>query len=136
MIGLVTLLGTLIAVPAMASQENQESLVESVATGCKTELQSYCKDVTMGEGRVLACLYAHNDKLSGQCEYALFDAAVQLERAVAAMSYMANECGDDLMKFCGGVVLGEGRVIDCLEKNKSEVSARCQQAQKDLGFTK
>jgi hypothetical protein len=44
----------------------------------------------------LACLYAHADKLSGQCEYALFDAAAQLERAVAALAYLVNECGDDL----------------------------------------
>jgi len=133
MIGMTTLFASLITVPAMASEP---TLVDSVAAGCKTELNTYCKDVTMGEGRILACLYAHNDKLSGQCEFALYDAAVQLERAVAAMSYMANECGEDLTKFCGGVVLGKGRVIDCLAKNEAEVTDRCKQAQKDLGFTK
>ena len=33
--------------------------------------------------------------------YALYDAAFQLERAVAALTYMANECADDLGQFCG-----------------------------------
>ena len=80
-----------------------ETLVETVAKGCEKELTSYCKDVTPGEGRVLACLYAHSDKLSGKCEYALYDAAAQLERFVAALSYLANECSEDLDKFCADV---------------------------------
>ena len=69
-----------------------DKIVETVAKGCEKELTSYCKDVTPGEGRILACLYAHSDKLTGQCEYALYDAAVQLERFVAALTYVANEC--------------------------------------------
>ena len=63
-----------------------EDVIETVAKGCEKELTSYCKDVTPGEGRILACLYAHSDKLTGQCEYALYDAAAQLERFVAALT--------------------------------------------------
>ncbi len=110
-----------------------EDLVETVAKGCEKELTSYCKDVTPGEGRILACLYAHSDKLTGQCEYALYDAAVQLERFVAALSYIANECDADLEKFCAEVAVGEGRVLKCLDENSSKISARCTQALKDVG---
>ena len=110
-----------------------EDLVETVAKGCEKELTSYCKDVTPGEGRILACLYAHSDKLTGQCEYALYDAAVQLERFVAALSYIANECDADLEKFCAEVAVGEGRVLKCLDENSSKISARCTQALKDIG---
>jgi len=109
-------------------------LVDTVANGCKKELTAYCKDVTPGEGRVLACLYAHEDKLSGQCEYALYDAAAQLDRAIAALTYMANECGKDLDKFCSNVPPGEGRILDCLKKNDQKVSKRCKQALKDTGM--
>jgi hypothetical protein len=91
--------------------------------------------VTPGDGRILACLYAHEDKLSGQCEYALFDAAAQLERAVAALAYLVNECGDDLDKHCvRRVPAGEGRLLDCLDKNEKKVSRRCKQALKDTGL--
>lgn len=110
-----------------------ENLVETVAKGCEKELTSYCSNVTPGEGRILACLYAHNDKLSGQCEFALYDAAVQLERFVAALSYLANECDEDLDKFCSGVVAGEGRLLKCLDDNAEKISARCTQALKDVG---
>ena len=81
---------------------------------------------------MLACLYAHGDKLSGQCEYALYDAAVQLERAVAALSYVVNECADDIDMLCSAVSAGEGRLLNCLNKNEKKVSARCNQALKDV----
>ncbi|MDX2419398.1 MAG: cysteine rich repeat-containing protein [Xanthomonadales bacterium] len=120
----------LFAISAGAGQ----SLVETVANGCKTEIDTYCKDVTPGQGRVLACLYAHSDKLSGKCEYALYDAAAQLERAVAALSYVVNECADDLDQFCMGVAAGNGRLKDCLEKNDSKISSRCKDAMKQVGL--
>ena len=112
----------------------QQDLVETVAKGCKTELEKYCNQVTPGQGRVLACLYAYGDKLSSKCEYALYDAAVQLERAVAALSYVANECDADMEKYCGSIEPGEGRLLECLEKHDKEVSGRCKKAIKDVGL--
>ena len=112
----------------------EQSLVETVANGCKAEIETYCKDVTPGQGRMLACLYAHSDKLSGKCEYALYDAAAQLERAVAALSYVVNECADDLDQFCTGVAAGNGRLKACLEKNDPKVSSRCKEAMKQVGL--
>lgn len=109
------------AVPASAL----ESLVESVANGCESELTGYCSQVTPGEGRILACLYAHEDKLSGRCEYALYDAAAQLERFIGALTYLANECDQDLDTHCAAVEEGEGRLAKCLLDNKSELQARC-----------
>jgi hypothetical protein len=113
-----------------------QGIVESVKKGCDKELKTYCKDVTPGEGRVLACLYAYEDKLSAQCEYALYDAAAQLERAVNALSYAVNECRDDLTKFCSDIKPGEGRLLQCLDKNDAKVTARCKQALKDTGLKK
>lgn len=118
------------AMPILAA----ENIVATVARGCETEIKTFCKDVTPGEGRILACLYARNDKLSGSCEYALYDAAVQLERAVAALSYVANECADDLDKFCEAVEVGEGRLVNCLNQHEKEVSKRCNKALKDVGL--
>jgi hypothetical protein len=112
----------------------QQDLLQSVADGCKTEIDTYCGQVTPGQGRVLACLYAHGDKLSAKCEYALYDAAAQLERAVAALGYVANECDADLEKFCSSVAAGEGRLLQCLEKNDKQVSGRCKLALKEVGL--
>ncbi len=113
---------------ALAAQDP----INTVLTGCEKELTTYCKDVTPGDGRGLACLYAFSDKLSNRCEYALYDASVQLERFVAALTYMASECRDDIKKLCSEVQPGEGRLIDCLAKNKAKVSDRCTNAVKDV----
>ena len=120
----------LLVTPVMA----QQTLVDTVANGCKEEIEKYCKNVTPGEGRVLACLYAYEDKLSGKCEYALYDAADQLERAVAALAYAVHECEPDLAKYCRDVPAGEGRILACLQKNDAQVSTRCKQARKDVGM--
>ena len=111
-----------------------ESIVNTVAEGCEPELRTYCGDVLVGEGRVLACLYAYSDKLSGKCEYALYDAATQLERFVDALSYLAQECNDDLEKYCSSVRAGEGRLAECLIEKKDKISNRCNQAMKDVGL--
>ena len=105
-----------------------ESLLDSVVEGCKTELETFCKDVTPGQKRLLACLYSRNDQLSGKCEYALYDAAIQLERAIAALTYVVSECSDDLGEFCANVPAGEGRLLECLAENESKVSKRCKDA--------
>jgi hypothetical protein len=125
-----------VSLGAVGNLPAQETIIETVASGCKTEIETYCKTVTPGEGRVLACLYAYQDKLSGKCEYALYDAAARLERAVAALTYVAKECEADLAANCAGVKAGEGRLLQCLEKNEAKVSQRCKGAIKDVGLKK
>ena len=112
----------------------QKGPVENVREGCQKELATYCKTVTPGEGRILACLYAHEDKLSGRCVYSLYEAANQLDRAVTALKYVANECKADISSLCADTQPGEGRIIKCLEKNDAKVSSRCKQAKKDVGM--
>ena len=114
----------------------QQTLVESVAKNCEKELATYCKDVTPGEGRSLACLYAYWEKLSDQCDYALYDAAAQLGRAVNTLTYTVNECRNDLMAYCATIRPGEGRLLQCLDRNEATVSKRCRQALKDTGLKK
>jgi hypothetical protein len=128
-LGLTALLGG----TAFAAEKGP---VEVVTEGCKKELQTYCKDVTPGKGRILACLYAFEDKLSARCDFALYDAASQLERAVNALTYTANECREDIKSYCSSVKPGEGRILDCLDKKKEVMSDRCKQAMKDVGLKK
>jgi len=113
-----------------------DQLTQTVQNGCKQELSTYCKDVTPGDGRVLACLYAHSDKLAPRCEFALYDAAVQLERAVTALAFAAYECEDDLEAYCADVPVGEGRLLDCIAKNEKKVSQRCLNALDETGLKK
>jgi hypothetical protein len=122
------------AFSAETLEKKAEKMVMSIQEGCKTELGSFCKDVTPGEGRVLACLYAFEDKLTGQCSYALYDAATKLEKAVAQLSHVAKECNEDIDSYCSDVAAGQGRILNCLKKNTKKVSAGCNQALKDTNL--
>jgi hypothetical protein len=129
------LAGSLLLVASSAAPATaQQPLTEQVVKGCANELETYCAAVRPGEGRLLACLYAHGDKLSGQCEFALYDAAVRLERAISGLTYVANECRGDIESLCGGVQMGEGRIAQCLRDHAAELSGPCDQALADIGL--
>ena len=112
----------------------QESIVDDVMSACEVEIDNYCSQVTLGEGRLLACFYAFEDKLSGRCQYALYQAAADLEQFAVAVTHVATECHDDLMNFCAEVEQGEGRVGTCLLEHKAEVTDACRQAMDDVGL--
>jgi Cysteine rich repeat len=129
-----------LAAPATAQTPAQDvtaamqgQLGAQVQQGCSNELTQHCAEVTPGEGRLLACLYAHGDKLSGQCEYALYDAAARLERAISAITYVASECRTELETHCAEVEVGQGRVAQCLKDHASELSPGCNQALTNVG---
>ena len=106
----------------------QDDLVNYVLDACQTELESYCSQVTPGEGRLLHCAAAHEDKLSGQCEYALYQAATILEQMAVAMNYLIQSCAADAETHCSAVAAGEGRLLMCLEEHMEDVSDTCKTA--------
>jgi len=127
-------MGTLLLAGGRALAE--EDTIAALRKACQKELTTFCKGVPEGEGRVLACFYAFQDKVSDKCMYALYDASAQLERAVTALKYAASQCKDDLNKFCADVKLGQGRGLACLKKNEKSVSQNCNDALKQTGLKK
>lgn len=112
----------------------QQEIVDDVMAACATEIETYCSQVTPGEGRLLACAYAHEDKLSGECSWAIYHGVAELEAFVDAVVEVATACEDDLMTFCADVELGEGQVATCLLEHKAEVTEGCSAAMDDAGL--
>ena len=106
--------------------------IENALAACQPEIETYCSQVTPGDGRLLACFVAHEDKLSGQCGWALYQAMEAFDAFADAISYVATSCWDDMVEHCGEVEVGEGRVATCLLENREKVSSECQQAMKDV----
>ena len=128
----VTLITALFMLLGLSGPLMAEDIVSTVEKGCAAEIESFCSQVTLGEGRLLACFYAHEDKLSGQCQYALYTASAQLEHAISALNYLAGQCQNDIQNLCANVQLGEGRVVECLQANAEVISAPCSQAMSDV----
>jgi hypothetical protein len=109
----------------------QDALVEHLIQACETDIRSYCSQVTPGEGRMLHCMAAHEDKISGRCQYAFYQAAAVLEQLATAVAYVASQCETDIETHCRDVAMGEGRILMCLNENKADVSDACNQAVSD-----
>ena len=110
---------------------SQDSLLEYVVTSCEADLKQYCSQVTPGQGRLLHCVAAHEDKLSGQCSYALYQAASLLEQLSVAIGYVAQSCENEIKTLCGDVKAGEGRILACLEENGEALGDPCRKALAD-----
>lgn len=127
-----TTLVSLVLLMSASATATAGDIVTDIEEGCAVEIEQFCSQVTPGEGRLLACFFAHEDKISGKCQYALYTAAAELEQAATALSYVASQCENDIMAHCADVQLGEGRVLDCLDANSENVSEACQQAVSDV----
>ena len=135
----VALFGFAVAASAQISMKKDpmkraESAIQTFAEGCAKELKTYCAAVKPGDGRIIACLYAHSDKISGQCEFAFYEAAIQLDRAISGIVYVATQCRQDIVTHCAGVKIGDGRIVQCLKQNAAKLKSPCNQALKDVNL--
>jgi len=112
----------------------EQTVITRVLDACGTEIRDLCSKVTGGNGRVIACLYAHEDQLSHRCDYVLFDAAAELQQIMGAMSQVAEVCKADIEHLCGNVVKGEGRLMQCLKTHQMALSAPCHDAFENAGI--
>ncbi|MBB6252396.1 cysteine rich repeat-containing protein [Nitrospirillum iridis] len=65
---------TVLAVPTLVfaqAQDGQHPAARAAMKACQPDRQALCKDEQPGGGRILACLKAHEDKLSADCKAAL-----------------------------------------------------------------
>jgi cysteine rich repeat protein len=61
---------------------------------------------------------------------AVLSAGVQAQTSPAPAGNLRAACKADGHKFCSSVQPGGGRIIECLNAHKSELSAACQDALK------
>ncbi len=52
---------------------------KKLETACGEDVKKFCSTVTPGEGRIMYCMQAHEDKISDGCASALDEAEYQAE---------------------------------------------------------
>jgi Cysteine rich repeat len=100
--------------------------VQKIEAECNDDLKKYCSTVTPGEGRLLLCIEAHEDKISAKCDFALFQAERNLDRALDRVEQIADACWNDIEKRCSQLPEGGGRIAVCLLSNKTSLTPACQ----------
>ncbi|HET9718429.1 MAG TPA: cysteine rich repeat-containing protein [Pseudolabrys sp.] len=102
--------------------------VSKIKAGCGDDVAKFCGSVTPGEGRLILCMMAHEDKLSAKCDYTLYDASRNLDRALALIEQAADVCWPDIEKHCANIPEGGGHIAQCLVAKKESVASDCRTA--------
>jgi Golgi apparatus protein 1 len=108
-----------------------DRLIDQVARmekSCAKEIKKYCSTVTPGEGRMIYCMQAHEDKISPGCSYDLQDVVLALQPSSESLKDAVNACRADIASKCGNVQPGKGRIAACLVAEKASVSKDCANA--------
>lgn len=85
---------------------------------CADDVAKICKDVQPGQGRLIKCMKEHENELSPGCKANL--AGIKEKRHEAR-----EACADDIVRFCGNIQPGKGRVIHCLKEHENELTPQC-----------
>lgn len=102
-----------------------QATAQSVFEACGEDVANHCEAVTPGNGRIFACLYAHEDKISESCDAVIVDVANLLDRFFELIRYTVQECRADIEKHCMDVEMGGGRIYSCLKSHTAELTSDC-----------
>eukprot|EP00164_Ancoracysta_twista_P000217 GFYU01000314.1.p1 GENE.GFYU01000314.1~~GFYU01000314.1.p1 ORF type:complete len:453 (+),score=163.64 GFYU01000314.1:26-1384(+) len=79
---------------------------------CTADLQTHCKDVRPGGGRLIKCLKDHLAEITPDCKKQIF-------------SHNFGECSDNVSVLCKTVAPGGGRIRNCLLNNFQHLDQKC-----------
>jgi hypothetical protein len=111
-----------------AIQEKLAAEVAKLENSCADDIKKYCSDVTPGEGRMIYCMQAHEDKISPKCAFDLEEAATDVQLSADNLKDAITACHAEITGVCGTTQPGQGRIAACLIANKSTASKNCVEA--------
>ena len=134
-LGWLPLLSILLASSVSAQADLGKTILEKLTarvakleSACANDIKKYCKTVTPGEGRLIYCMQAHEDKISAKCAFELGEAATGVQTAADALKDAVIACKAEISGVCGKILPGQGRIAACLLSNKSTASPSCVEA--------
>ena len=99
--------------------------IQNLEKSCGKDIKKFCRNVTPGQGRVLFCMQAYEDKISARCAFDLREAEMNIQTVAAQLQQATEACGADIAKLCGKIQPGQGRVSACLAAQSASVSPAC-----------
>ena len=103
-----------------------EAATSRLQSACHDDVAKYCSMVTPGEGRLILCLEAVEDKVSPKCDYAIFEASRNLEGALDRIERTAELCWHDVQQYCSHMPEGGGQLVRCLADKQTLLTPTCQ----------
>jgi hypothetical protein len=128
---IVTITTMMLVFGGGASAQNQLEArlaagVRKIEAACSDDLKKFCSAVTPGDERLMLCIQAYEDQVSSQCDYALFEASRNLNRALDRIGRIADVCWSDIEKNCSHLPEGGWRIAQCLASQRMILTPACQ----------
>lgn len=119
---------------AAAQTMSYADAVDQLAAACRADLARYCKGVELGNGRLRACLDAHQNVVSPRCQQTRLTVYASIARRVAAQRNIGNICDADIERLCG-TSHADAHLVECLlSVSPAAMSPACSQAFTDTGW--
>lgn len=103
----------------------QPGRAQGVLEACEKQIEDLCSGVTPGNGRIISCLYAHEDHLDEACANTISDIGDILDHVFATIRDAMAICATDIEKQCPNTEFGGGRIMSCLQENAASISPEC-----------
>ena len=102
-------------------KDRVQGAIDAVEMSCAADIGRFCGAVTRGEGRLLLCMQAFDDQLGRRCQFALYRASRNLERALDRVERIADACWAEIEANCANA----DRIGQCLAEKMPALSASC-----------
>jgi Cysteine rich repeat len=119
---------------ATAQTLSYADAVDQLAVACRSDLARYCKGVELGGGQLKACLDAHQNVISPQCQQTRMMVYGSIARRIAAQRDIGDICEADIERLCG-TSHADTHLVECLVSiSPAAISPPCNQAFTDTGW--
>jgi len=125
-----------LALPLMTAPTDP-ARANSLMTACKVDVASLCSGVKEGRGRISACLFAHDNRISGSCkpELAKVTSSGTFKKMVPASlnslkgsegdTRLRQVCAGDIKTHCSGVGSATDKILACLYAWSNRIDKTC-----------
>lgn len=120
--------------PATAETIGFADAIKILSASCGDDIEKYCKNVNLGDGRIQQCLVEHEANVSAQCNADYARVFALLQQRFAAQAAVDQACNRDAQQYCKLTKPGKGNILKCLLKAEPSVSNKCNQAITDAGY--
>ena len=97
--------------------EKLTAKVTKLESACAKDIKKYCSTVTPGEGRMIYCMQAYEDKISPKCVFELEATATSVLTTADALKDAVIAWKAEITGVCGKTPPGQGRIAACLLAN-------------------
>lgn len=125
---------TALSLAAHAQTMSFAEAAQKLVAACEKDIDSHCKGVNLGGGKMKACLTKNSDTVSARCKETVAEVFAGVEKRAVARVNVLKVCDIDRRRLCGDIVKGDGQILECMLTAAKGVSAKCNQAITDAGY--